>query len=254
MKSYGQFCPIAKAAEVFAERWTPLILRELFCGSVRFNDLRRGVPLMSPSLLSRRLKELEQAGVVRCTRGAGRTSEYRLTEAGQALWPLVEQLGVWGKRWTRSHIEKHELDAGLLMWDIRRNLRVERVPPKLVVEFVFAGTSSGKRRWWLLVNQGQAELCVLNPGFDPDLQVKSHIHTLTSVWLGSRSYADALASGEIALTGPKQLTRAFESWFRWSGGLALERGAEKSGARDADANVRRAAQAQHHHGGERVSH
>src|SRR5688572_17153496 len=157
MKSYGQFCPLAKAAEVFAERWTPLVLRELFCGSVHFNDLRRGVPLMSPSLLSRRLKELETAGIVSCSRGTGRSSEYHLTEAGRALWPVVEQLGVWGKRWTRAHIEKHELDAGLLMWDVRRNVNLELFcERRTVLKFEFKGTSSGKRLWWLVVEDGGA--------------------------------------------------------------------------------------------------
>lgn len=214
MKSYGQFCPVAKAAEVVAERWTPLVLRELFSGSVRFNDLRRGVPLMSPTLLSRRLKELEQAGVVRRARGAGRGAEYHLTESGRALWPVIEQLGAWGRRWALSEITSRDLDAGLLMWDLRRCTVVERLPPgRTVVKFEFTGTTSGKRLWWLVIEDGEVELCLLDPGFEVDLHVRTALRTLTEVWLGRRSCADAVRSGAIALTGPVRLARAFPGWF-----------------------------------------
>jgi DNA-binding HxlR family transcriptional regulator len=224
MKSYGQFCPIAKASEVFAERWTPLVLRELFCGSVRFNDLRRGVPLMSPSLLSRRLKELEHAGIVSSTRRAGRFSEYRLTDAGRELWPLVEQLGIWGKRWTRSYIEKHELDAGLLMWDVRRCLKTERFATRrTVLKFEFAGTTSGKRAWWLIVEDGEVELCLLDPGFEVDLIVRTHLRTMTAVWLGDRDCNEAVRSEAIRLEGPTKLTRAFPSLFRFSALARVDR-------------------------------
>lgn len=224
MKSYGQFCPIAKASEVFAERWTPLVLRELFCGSVRFNDLRRGVPLMSPSLLSRRLKELEQEGIVSSTRAAGRFSEYRLTEAGRELWPLLEQLGVWGKRWTRAYIEKHELDAGLLMWDIRRSLKAERFGARrTVLKFEFAGTTSGKRSWWIIVEDDEVELCLLDPGFEVDLYVRTHLRTMTAVWLGDRDCDEAVRSEAIRLEGPPKLTRGFSSLFRFSALTRVDR-------------------------------
>jgi DNA-binding HxlR family transcriptional regulator len=215
MKSYGQFCPLAKAAEVFAERWTPLVLRELFCGSVRFNDLRRGVPLMSPSLLSRRLKELEVAGLVSCRRGSGRSSEYQLTESGRALWPVVESLAVWGKRWTRAHLEKHELDAGLLLWDVRRNLNHEFLPERrTVIKFEFAGTTSGKRLWWLVSESGNVDLCLLDPGFDVDLHVRTHLRTLTEVWLGDLDCQAAVQSEAIELDGSTRLTRNFAKLFR----------------------------------------
>jgi DNA-binding HxlR family transcriptional regulator len=214
MKSYGQFCPLAKAAEVFAERWTPLVLRELFCGSRHFNDLRRGVPLMSPSLLSRRLKELEHAGIVSCSRGTARASEYRLTEAGSALWPVVEALGVWGKRWTRAHLEKHELDAGLLLWDMRRTLNTETLPERrTVLKFEFAGTTSGKRLWWLVSEAGEVELCLLDPGFEVDLLIRTHLRTMTEVWLGDRTFAEALQSDAIELEGSPKLAKSFAKLF-----------------------------------------
>jgi DNA-binding HxlR family transcriptional regulator len=224
MRSYGQFCPVAMASEVFAERWTPLVLRELFCGSVRFNDLRRGVPLMSPSLLSRRLKELEQAGIVCRASGSSRVSEYHLTEAGRELWPLIENLGVWGKRWIRAKIEKHQLDAGLLMWDIRRSLALDRLPrERTVIKFEFSGTSSGKRLWWLVVERGEVELCLLDPGFAVDLHVRTALRVMTEIWLGDRDCADAVRGREIQLEGSSVLTRGFPRLFRLSPLTAIER-------------------------------
>ena len=217
MKGYGQFCPIALAAEIVAERWTPLILRELFCGSTRFNQLRRGVPLMSPSQLSRRLRELEQAQVIACSRSGKRVSEYRLTQAGRELWPIIEHLGVWGKRWTQARIKDSQLDAGLLMWDIHRSLHLERLPHgRTVVEFVLSGTVAAKRRWWLVIERQAVELCLLNPGFAVDLRLKTHVRTLTEIWLGDRTLADAIRAGALTLEGPRALVRAFPTWLRMS--------------------------------------
>src|SRR5690349_19745315 len=129
MTQYGQFCPVAKAAEVFAERWTPLVARELMCGSTTFNDLKRGVPLMSRTLLVTRLRELERAGVVERRPATGRsTHTYHLTPAGEELMPIVMGLGEWGQRWVRKKVTREDLDPTLFMWDLRRSLDVERVP------------------------------------------------------------------------------------------------------------------------------
>jgi DNA-binding HxlR family transcriptional regulator len=224
MRSYGQFCPVAKAAEVFAERWTPLVLRELFCGSVRFNELRRGLPLMSPTLLSRRLKELEQADIVERTRGEGRTSEYHLTAAGRELLPLIKVLGVWGKRWTRARIENRELDAGLLMWDVHRSLELQRFPrQRTVIRFELQGTASGKRLWWLMVDRGDVELCLLDPGFLVDLHVRTPLRVFTEVWLGDRDFEETLRSREIELDGAPELARIFPRLFRLSPLTKVER-------------------------------
>jgi DNA-binding HxlR family transcriptional regulator len=218
VKSYGQFCPVAKAAEIVAERWTPLVLRELLCGSVRFVDLRRGIPLMSPSLLSRRLKELEQAGAVERRNGEDGRPEYHLTEAGAELRPIIEQLGVWGQRWARSRILAHDLDAGLLMWDIHRNLRRDCLPPeRTVVRFDFTGAVRSKRRWWLVIQQSRGDLCLLDPGYEVDLFLRAGLHTMTQVWMGDRPMLECLKSAEIVLEGPKDLARAFPTWL----GLSL---------------------------------
>jgi DNA-binding HxlR family transcriptional regulator len=215
---YGQFCPVAKAAEILGERWTPLVLRELICGSTRFNELRRGVPLMSPSLLSKRLKTLERAGIIeRSPDPRAGSVEYRLTEAGVELRPIIEQLGVWGKRWTRSDLERRELDPGLLMWDIHRRLNTEKVPARrTVVGFEFTDVFDSMRRWWLVVDRGSVDLCLKDPGYPVDLQVTTDLHTLTAVWNGDTPLRGAVATQRILLEGPRELRRAFPSWLALS--------------------------------------
>ena len=145
--TYGQFCPVAMASEVLTERWTPLVVRELLCGSTRFNDLRRGVPLMSPALLSKRLKTLERVGVVDHVGG-----EYHLTAAGKELWPVIESMGVWGQRWARGDVIVKNYDASLLMWDIHRNVDVDALPEhRVVVHFHLKGSSDKKSHFWLVL-------------------------------------------------------------------------------------------------------
>jgi DNA-binding HxlR family transcriptional regulator len=169
--SYSQFCPVAMAAEVVCTRWTALVLRELLCGSTRFNDLRRGVPLMSPTLLSKRLKELEEAGVIVAvpTRQPG-VFDYKLTEAGEDLRPVVMALGIWGQRWIESSLSLKNLDPSLLMWDMRRWLDPSPLPSKrTTIHFMYPELPSNKRSWWLVIDGGKVDLCSSNPGFEIDL-------------------------------------------------------------------------------------
>lgn len=216
MKGYGQFCPVAKATEVVGERWTPLVLRELFCGSRHFNALRRGVPLMSPSLLSQRLKSLERAGILTRGRDGTRTT-YALTEAGRELWPLIETLGAWGQRWARSQLEEGDLDAGLLMWDIRRNVDPTRLPPgRSVVQFAFADVAGPDRTYWLVGDEGEVELCLKDPGYEVDLYVASDLATLTAVWLGDLPLAEALDAERLQLDGARAHRESFRGWFALS--------------------------------------
>src|SRR5687767_10932777 len=164
MRSYGQFCPVAIAAETVTERWTPLVLRELLCGSTRFNDLRRGVPLMSPSLLSSRLRMLQRVGIVERREGENGTVHYHLTPAGEELRPLIEALGAWGQRWARGDVRPEHLDASLLMWDVHRNVEQERLPDqRVVVHFRLRGSNDGKSRFWLVLGAGEADLCLRDP-------------------------------------------------------------------------------------------
>lgn len=218
-KGYGQFCPVAQAAEIVAERWTPLILRELICGSRRFNDLRRGVPLMSPSLLSQRLRELEAAGVVQRVAGSGGAGlEYRLTRSGEELKPVIETLGLWGYRWIQRELRQDELDPALLMWDIRRSIDPSPLPAdrRTVVQFELLGVPAKKSRWWLVFHRGEVDLCLKNPGYDVDLHVSSHMRDLVAVWLGRVPLRDALRSEAIRLKGARADVSGFKQWFQVS--------------------------------------
>jgi DNA-binding HxlR family transcriptional regulator len=219
MKGYGQFCPVARASEVLAERWTPLILRELLCGSHRFNDLHRGVPLISRSLLAKRLRELEEAGVVerRTVRGGHRAGEYHLTPAGKELRPIVESLGVWGQRWIVADVAEDELDASLLMWDVRRNLRQKELPDRrVVVRFEFTDVKGTEKRWWLLTEPDGADLCMTDPGFEVDLTLFASLRGMTRYWIGRASWHGLLKSGELRLEGPRWLQRALPRWLQRS--------------------------------------
>lgn len=231
MKGYGQFCPIAKASEILAERWTPLVLRELACGSTRFNDIHRGVPLMSRGLLSRRLRGLVDAGLVeRRLTEAGHAPEYRLTEAGTELRPLIFQLGEWGARWVRSQLDREDLDASLLMWDIRRNARPERFPARrVVVAFRFIDAPRNRRFWWLISDGRDIDLCALDPGYEVDIRVTAELPALTAVWTGDRGLAAECAAGRIRLEGPRDLCRRFGGWLATSP-FAGTRAAHAAGA------------------------
>lgn len=231
-RGYGQFCPVARAAEILAERWTPLVVRELLCGSTRFNDLQRGVPRMSPALLSRRLRELEHAGIIerrRSERGSG--SEYHLTAAGEELRPIIETMGLWAQRWVRDDlVADQNLDPDLLMWDIRRCVAAHRPPTdRMVVQFRFAGMPSNRRHYWLVFVDGEPDLCLKDPGFDVDLLVSCTVRTLTDIWLGHGTIAAALADGRLALDGAPRLTDRFLVWF--GGSLFAAAGALPPGPR-----------------------
>lgn len=216
-KHYYQFCPVAKAAEVFAERWTPLLIRELFFGTKRFNDLRRGLPLMSPTLLSNRLKNLEEAGVVYRGKSASGGLEYRLTEAGEALWPVVESLGAWGKQWIQTEVKHEDLDAGVLMWDIHRRLNIDRLPQRrTLLRFEFVDTPIEQRSFWLVIDQGRVELCFKAPEQHEDLCIRTPLITLTRVWLGDQALDSAIRSNEIELSGDPTLAQEFHCWLALS--------------------------------------
>ncbi len=215
MKRYGQYCPIAKAAEILTERWTLLVLRELTMGSSRYNELRRGMPLISPSVLAERLRTLEQHGIVECRRGKdGRSSDYSLTAAGAELQPLIRAVGVWGQRWVRNRMTEQDLDASLLMWDIRRNIQTEQLPAKrTVVYFEFADAKKGMKHWWLVVDSGEVDLCLEDPGYEVDLAVSSDLQTFTRIWMGDISLASARASGKVKLEGQGRLKQTVTSWL-----------------------------------------
>ncbi len=185
--SYHQFCPVAMAAEILCTRWTMVLIRELVAGSTRFNELRRGLPRMSPSLLAQRLRELEAAGIVERKPVPGSQNvDYLLTPAGRDLFPVVESFGMWGQKWVQSDPSLENLDVSLLMWDMRRNLDPTPLPQqRTVLQFRFHDQPASKRDWWLVVEpSGGTDLCLTDPGLDVDLYVTTDLRTMTAVWMG----------------------------------------------------------------------
>lgn len=216
-ESYGQFCPVAMASEVLASRWTFVLLGEMQSGSTRFNEIRRGVPRMSPALLSKRLKELEQHGVVRRTSSA-RGTEYRLTEAGHDLEPVIRALGEWSMKWVDHQCTLANLDAQLLMWNMRRKIDPDPLPARrVVVEFSYPELPKDQRHYWLVVSPANGvDLCSIDPGFDIDLYVTADLKAMTSVWMGMSRMADEVVAGRIVLTGDRDLIRTLSCWMKTS--------------------------------------
>jgi DNA-binding HxlR family transcriptional regulator len=213
--SYGQFCPVAMAAEVVCNRWTVLVLRELLSGTTRFNDLRRGVPRMSPSLLSKRLKELEVAGLISVTPTIHPgVMDYRPTQAGEDLREVIMSLGFWAQRWVESSLSLKNLDPSLLMWDMRRNLRPEPLPPRrCTINFIYPELSGDRKSWWLVIDGATVDLCLVDPGYDVDLYVTSPLRTMTAVWMGIATLEREVSSGGIELTGDKAIARSMQQWL-----------------------------------------
>jgi DNA-binding HxlR family transcriptional regulator len=215
--SYGQFCPVAMAAEILCTRWTVVLLREMIAGSTRFNDLRRGVPRMSTALLSQRLKELEQAGVIARVRAEGDPNlyEYRLTRAGRELEPLIECFGLWGQRWIETRRTLQNLDPRLLMWDMRRNLDPRPLPEqRSTIQFVYAELPAAQRMWWLVVEPHKpVDLCSTDPGFEVDLCVSTDLKTMTAIWMGLETVRTATQRRQLRLAGDRKLAAKMQEWL-----------------------------------------
>ncbi len=218
MKSYGQFCPVAKASELFCERWTPLIVRDLAAGATRFSELQRGVPLMSPTLLSRRLKQLEAEAVVERRRSASGSSwTYHLTEAGREFVPLVEALGVWGQRWSRRQLAEGEIDLGLLIWSLERGVDPKALGDRRsVVRLQLTDQPEHKSLWWFVNRDGGCELCLEDPGFEVDLYLVCSLVTMIYIVRGDLALARAIDSGQLEVIGQAKARRALGSWLNLS--------------------------------------
>jgi DNA-binding HxlR family transcriptional regulator len=216
MRGYGQFCPVAIASEVFAERWTPLIVRELFCGSRRFNELLNGLPRISRSVLVQRLRTLEATGIIERKGDTGaRGVEYLLTPAGLELGEVVLRLGAWGKRWANVELGPQHLDPDLLIWDMHRRLVSDRLPEgRVVVQIDITGIH--RKSYWLVLERSAASVCWTDPGFEADLLVTADCAALHQVWLGKLPLAQAMRSGHVELDGPRDLCRSFPGWLMLS--------------------------------------
>lgn len=224
MTDVHPFCPVALASEILGRPWTPMVLRELLLGSVRFNDLHRGVPRMSRSLLSTRLDQLRDAGIVE-RRSVDGHPEYHLTPSGEELRPVVMAMGRWGKRWLRHDLTRG-LDVGHLMWDLRRRWVFDAAPDgRLVIQFHFTDAHEGSRWFWLVVEDGSAEVCVDDPGHEPDLRLECEVAALVDVWMGDVDVRRALDDGSLQLRGAPALRREFPRWL----GLSLLADVERQG-------------------------
>lgn len=212
---YGQFCPVAKAAEVLGERWTLLIIRELLLGTSRFSDFQRALSQISPSLLTKRLNQLVDSElVVRRKAPNQRRSEYHLTPAGRELGPIVMGLGEWGMRWARGRMSDAELDVELLMFDLRRRIDSSELPDgRNVVHFAFRGLEQFDN-WWIVVNGEEKELCIDHPGGEVDLSIVTDLRTLTEIWAGDTDTTQAQGDGRLALRGSPLLRRTIGRWLR----------------------------------------
>jgi DNA-binding HxlR family transcriptional regulator len=212
VKTYGQFCSVARTLDLLGERWTLLVVRELLSGTTRFNDIRRGIPRISRTMLSVRLRELLDAGVI--TRGEldGGPS-YALTEAGRELGGTVRELGRWGQRWLPRALPREELDGDGLLWDIRRRVRLDQLPASPVVMLIDLTDERGRAtRSFLLLRRTEVSLCSENPGFPEELRLRARLRTLTAWWRGDVSLSDARSAGMV-IEGRRQWVRAFPTWF-----------------------------------------
>jgi DNA-binding HxlR family transcriptional regulator len=213
--NYGQFCPISKAAEILGERWTILVVRELLMGARRFSDLQRGLGDISPALLSARLRSFEAQGlVVRRRINGQRGHEYYPTPACEALRPIIFALGEWGLCWARATLATDYLDVEMLMLYLERSIDPAQLPgSQTVIRFRF-GDLPVQRDWWLLVRDGKVDVCITDPGRDVDMYVSTTARIMSEVWLGDRSWRDALLSGDLRVEGDPALTRRIGAWLR----------------------------------------
>jgi DNA-binding HxlR family transcriptional regulator len=209
MISYSQFCPVAKAAEVFGDRWTPIIMRELCFGTRAFGELLSAAPLISRTVLAQRLKELAQAGVVHIeTKARGKGHLYRLTAAGEDFRPIIELLSIWGQRWGQGLIGPDDLDPGLLVWGMRRQIDPAEVPAQgFVIRLDFRGipkSCHSPRYWWLVLRPDDIEVCLKAPAREVDVVIAADLMSFTRVWLGYAGLVTAVENGKVSLTGSKK--------------------------------------------------
>lgn len=223
-KTYGQYCPLSLAAELLCKRWTLLVISRLVDGCRHFNEIHRGVPQMSPSLLSKRLVELERAGLVKTRKSrkhAGR--EYLPTEAALELVPVIDSLAVWGQRWARDMTEE-DLDPAFLVWSMHLRMDASSMPPgRTVIEFEFSGAPPDCHRFWLINRDGEIEMCLKDPHLDVDLLVTSPLRLFVEAWRGFRDLRREIRAKRIKLHGPKELCDRFPGWLQLSALAPYER-------------------------------
>ena len=213
MRRYGQFCPVAKTAEIFCPRWNALILRNILWGAHRFSDIQRGVPMMSPSLLSQRLRELEREGIVaHDPDGNG----YKLTEAGRDFGPIIEAMGVWGQHWARRALEEGEVDMDLLLWGLEHGVDASALGRRGVVRIEFTDAPQQKRFWWYLCENGRTQLCIDDPGGETDLYLAATVADFIRIYRGDLTLRSAMAEDRLEVIGGASARRALAAWLNLS--------------------------------------
>jgi DNA-binding HxlR family transcriptional regulator len=211
---YGQFCPVAKAMELLGEKWTMLILRELHMGASRFNELQRGLTLISPTILAKRLNELAASEIILRKKIPGqRGNEYFLTQAGKETLPLLKGIGDWGMRWARGDIRDSDIDVELLMTYLQRSIRTDALPgEQSVIRFRFTDLKK-LNNWWLLVKGCNVDICLEDPGREIDVYLTTDLRTMVACWMGDETYRAAIADQRLQLVGPSALTRNIQHWI-----------------------------------------
>lgn len=213
-KGYGQYCPLALAAEILCERWTMLVISRVIDGCTRFNEIHRGVPKISATLLSQRLTQLEHAGLIlRKPLEAGRGHSYELTDAGRDLDPIIMSLAVWGQKWSRD-MESEDLDPAFLAWSMHTRINVDAMPlDRIVLEFVFSGTHKGLSRFWLVIVDGHVDMCLKHPGLEVDVTIRADIKRFVEAWRGFRDLRQEIAVGHIRVEGRRDYCKALPQWL-----------------------------------------
>ncbi len=216
---YGQYCPLAMASEMLGTKWTMLVIRELLDGSTSFNDIARGLPLASRSLLARRLRDLQECGLVEHRAGTrGKSGDYRLSEAGKALSSVVRAMAVWGQEWIDEEPSLKNVDVRFLMWDMRRNVKpASFLPDPFTVQFIFSDAPEGLTDHWLVFERNEVDLCYVDPGREIDVFVETDLRTMTRVWMGWRDFDDAVRDGSLEITGRDGIVKRSRDWLGLSG-------------------------------------
>lgn len=210
----GSLCPAVKAAGIIGDKWILLLLRELFMGSTRYNDFQRAIPRISPSILSKRLKQLEQTGlVVKKQSQNQKSSEYRLTPGGKELGPILDHMATWGLRWARRQVSSEDIDAASFMWDFHRTLNTKELPDGETVFCVRLPDQESYGTWWLVASEGIVDICTENPGKDIDLYITAEMDEIVAVWMGDKSISAAVSDRSIKLNGESYLMKSASYWF-----------------------------------------
>lgn len=215
---FGQYCPLSMASQLLGTKWTMLVIREILKGYSSFNDIARGVPLMSRTLLSTRLKQIEQAGLISRKTTANRGRDlYIPTAACEALSPVLENVAKWGQEWIATEPSLEDIDTDFLMWDMRANVKAgDNFPPRLVVQFHFPDGAEGKKFHWLIFESGDVDVCYIDPGYEVDVHIEAMTRDMVGIWMGWLDLDQARHEGTIKIEGPSKFIKDVKSWLKLS--------------------------------------